>query len=284
MPGATRLSRRTVLRGLGTAVALWLEAMAPAAGITGGASAAAAPSASRFSTCPTCAHASLDAFERRCGIRPAVHPRTARSLQGRLARSHRPGARQRRRTRRRRRRPRPLARLFLTGVHPLKSDSNLRAGSLGRPSRRATDRQVHQVPLARTGMRPRHAVGQLRLGLQFRLFVKYLLAIADDADGQGGQSPTRFRPPLHWPGSRGNRLPAGETRTLSAQHPRLRRRRCQVVDGTSRHKRSPQGRRISRCRPRIGNPRRARREIQHGRAAISASRPAYRKIIRSTFV
>src|SRR5689334_19243745 len=37
MPGAVRISRRTVLRGLGTAVALpWLEAMAPAAELARG--------------------------------------------------------------------------------------------------------------------------------------------------------------------------------------------------------------------------------------------------------
>src|SRR4051794_25799389 len=44
MPGPVRISRRTVLRGLGTAVALpMLDAMAPAADLAGAAGKAAAP-------------------------------------------------------------------------------------------------------------------------------------------------------------------------------------------------------------------------------------------------
>ncbi len=129
MPGATRLSRRTVLRGLGTAVALpWLEAMAPAAGITGG-SAAAAPKRLAFLYVPNGAHMQAwtpskegAGFDLPFILEPlAPYKEELLVLTGLAqdnAAAHGDGGGDHARS---------LA-CFLTGVHPLKSDSNLRAG------------------------------------------------------------------------------------------------------------------------------------------------------------
>ncbi len=135
MPGAVRISRRTVLRGLGTAVALpCLEAMAPAADLaataraTGGL-AHAAPKRLAFLYVPNGAHMQAwtptkegTGFDLPFILEPlAPYKEDLMVLTGLAqdnAAAHGDGGGDHARS---------LA-CFLTGVHPLKSDSNLRAG------------------------------------------------------------------------------------------------------------------------------------------------------------
>jgi len=134
----TPISRRTVLRGLGTAVALpWLEAMAPAAGVNGttpGASAAAgvaklAPKRMAFLYVPNGAHmpawtptaegAAFDlpaTLEPLAGLRDDVLVLSGLAQDGAFAHGDGGGDH-----------ARAMA-CFLTGVHPLKTDTNIRAG------------------------------------------------------------------------------------------------------------------------------------------------------------
>ena len=171
---SSRISRRTVLQGLGTAIALpWLEAMAPAARLGAAASSGRAqPSAKRmaFLYVPNGVHMAdwtPDAEGHRLRDCPG-HPRSrSKPVQGRPARAHRPDPATR---------PRPngdgagdharaLA-SFLTGAQPRKTDgADIRVGvsvdqvaaqKVGRPTR---------FPSLELGCEPGATGGQLRLGL-----------------------------------------------------------------------------------------------------------------------
>ena len=175
-----RISRRTVLRGLGTALALpLLEAMrrsprwrAPAA--------TAPPLRHGLPLRPQRRpHARLDAEGRRRRLRAARRSssrwspsRTTCSVLTGLAQDN--GAGQRRRPRR----PRPRRRHASSpACHPRKTDgADIQVGRLGRPGRRQQIGQPDPVRLARAGLRRGRAGGQLRLGLQLRLLVEHLLA------------------------------------------------------------------------------------------------------------
>ncbi|MCA1685638.1 MAG: DUF1552 domain-containing protein [Planctomycetia bacterium] len=125
------ISRRTVLRGLGAAVALpWLEAMAPAADLVGKAAAAAsAPKRMAFLYVPNGAHMAAwtpegegTDFELPFILEPLKEFKddllvlSGLAQRGGEARGDGGGDH-----------ARSLA-SFLTGVHPLKTDSNIRAG------------------------------------------------------------------------------------------------------------------------------------------------------------
>jgi len=125
-----RISRRTVLRGLGTAVALpWLEAMAPAAGTGAAGAAASAPKRMAFLYVPNGAHMQdwtpskegAD-FELPFILEPLKPFKDDLLVLSGLAQdtaaAHGDGGGDHARS---------LA-CFLTGVHPLKTDSNIRAG------------------------------------------------------------------------------------------------------------------------------------------------------------
>ncbi len=147
MTRARRLSRRTVLRGLGTAIALpWLEAMAPAHRLwrTCPAQAASSPRRMAFLYVPNGVHMADWTARAKTGAtsRSAADARAAQALPGRPARPDRPGPAQRRGAGRRRRRPRPVAGLLpdrrppaqdRRGEHPRRR--------LGRPGRRPEDRR-----------------------------------------------------------------------------------------------------------------------------------------------
>jgi len=125
------ISRRTLLRGLGTAVALpWLEAMAPAAGVAAaGATAGHAPKRMAFLYVPNGAHMAAwtpkeegAGFELPFILEPLKTFKDDLLVLSGLAQSggeaHGDGGGDHARS---------LA-SFLTGVHPLKTDTNIRAG------------------------------------------------------------------------------------------------------------------------------------------------------------
>ncbi len=155
------ISRRTILRGLGTAVALpWLEAMAPSIR-SGQRGRARCPAADGVLLRPQRRpHAGLDAYGRRNGLPAPRDPPAARPVQGRPPGPDRPDPGRGLRPRRRRRRPRPVARQ-LPDRHPPAQDGRLRdqGGRLGRPGRRAEGRQGDPVPLDRAGDRPGRSGG-----------------------------------------------------------------------------------------------------------------------------
>jgi hypothetical protein len=124
-----QISRRAVLRGLGTAVALpWLEAMAPAADLAGG-SARSSPRRMAFLYVPNGAHMQAwtpkeegDGLELPFILEPLEPFKDDLLVLSGLAQdgaaAHGDGGGDHARS---------LA-CFLTGVHPLKTDSNIRAG------------------------------------------------------------------------------------------------------------------------------------------------------------
>lgn len=131
MSGPVRISRRTVLRGLGTAVALpWLEAMAPAADLAGAAAkVASAPRRMAFLYVPNGAHMQAwtpekegTGFELPFILEPLKPFQDELNVLSGLAQdgafAHGDGGGDHARS---------LA-CFLTGVHPLKTDANIRAG------------------------------------------------------------------------------------------------------------------------------------------------------------
>ena len=125
-----QISRRTVLRGLGTAVALpWLEAMAPAADLVVGKGAPSVPKRMAFLYVPNGAHMAAwtpedegDDFNLPFILEPLASFRDDLLVLSGLAQdgaaAHGDGGGDHARS---------LA-CFLTGVHPLKTDSNIRAG------------------------------------------------------------------------------------------------------------------------------------------------------------
>ncbi len=221
----TPISRRTVLRGIGTALALpWLEAMAPLA------RAAPAAPAQRmaFFYVPNGVHmphwtpgavgplGTLPAILQPARRVPARPPRPVGSDPGR-----RPGPR------RRPGGPRPVDGQ-LPDRDPPQEDG--RAGAqgrrLGRPGGRGSPRAGDAAPVDRAGDRPGGAGRQLRLGLQLRLLVEHLVAVRVDADGQGGGPPPGVRAAVRRPAPP-RRVGAGrgQARAVPQERPRLRRRR-----------------------------------------------------------
>ena len=131
MAGPMRISRRTVLRGLGTAVALpWLDAMAPAADLASAVGKASSPPLRMaFLYVPNGAHMQAWTPEKEGAgfdlpyiLEPLTPYRNDLNVLSGLAQdgafAHGDGGGDHARS---------LA-CFLTGVHPLKSDSNIRAG------------------------------------------------------------------------------------------------------------------------------------------------------------
>ena len=131
MPGPVRIARRTVLRGLGTAVALpWLEAMAPAADLAGtAAKSGALPKRLAFLYVPNGAHMQAwtpqqegAGFDLPFILEPLKPYQDDLLVMSGLAQdnaaAHGDGGGDHARS---------LA-CFLTGAHPLKTDSNIRAG------------------------------------------------------------------------------------------------------------------------------------------------------------
>ena len=92
-------------------------------------------------------------------------PQTARGVQGRLARPHRPGPAQRRRPRRRPRRPCRVARLLPD--RPIRSRPTAPTSASGSRSTRSPRRRSAshtRIPLARAGHRPRRQSGNCDSG------------------------------------------------------------------------------------------------------------------------
>ena len=145
-----RISRRTVLRGVGTVVALpFLEAMMPRA-LAAAPAAAGPPRRMAFIYVPNGAIMSdWTPSDRRGRLRAAGDPPAAGPAQRRPAGAQRPDLRQGPGQRRRRRRPRPR----LVGVPDRLPGEEDRRGQLpvrhlGRPGRRQPDRRSHPAPLA----------------------------------------------------------------------------------------------------------------------------------------
>ena len=172
MKRSRRLSRRTVLRGLGTAIALpWLEAMAPAAGRD-------------WNRIPLRPRRPVP-----CGWRSSTFP-TAFTWPTGGPRKRAPASPSRRRSNRSSRSSDELLVLtglaqhnsealgdgggdharalscFLTGVHPLKTDgANIHAGvSVDQVAAQSSAGQT-RLPSLELGIERGGAVGQLRLGL-----------------------------------------------------------------------------------------------------------------------
>ena len=202
------------------------------------------------------AHARLDAQGRRPARGPAPDPRAAGAAQVERHGAQRADARRRAAAPRRSRRSRPRGRLVPHGGPSLQDH---RQGHPQRRLRRSGGRGEGRPPdplcLARIGLRAGRAGGQLRFGLQLRLFVEHLLADADLADEQRGQPAGRLRPPLR-PGRADCRRPCAprRTRTPAQEHSGLRGRGRRRPAAQTRPQRRPQARRVSVRRARDRAP------------------------------
>ena len=170
MRTARQISRRTVLRGLGTAIALpWLEAMAPprrwplrrvppARRPPCGWPSSTSPTAS---TCPTGPRRrsaptsrSPTSSSRSPPFKDDLLVLTGLAQENGPRQGDGPGDHAR------------ALSTFLTGCHPLKTDgANIRVGVSVDQVAAPAGRRAHPLPLAGAGHRPRRAVGQLRLRL-----------------------------------------------------------------------------------------------------------------------
>ena len=191
-----QISRRTVLRGIGTAIALpWLESIMPrlSQAADGG-----PPRRMAFFSVPNGMHMP-DWTPKEEGPLDVLPPILAplEPLKSSVTRAHRADAQRRAAATRRSRRSRPLGRLV---PHGGPSVQDQRQGHPQRRFRGSGGRGEARPPdplrVARIGLRAECAGGQLRFGLQLRLYVEHLLAHANLADEQGGQSAGRVRPPF----------------------------------------------------------------------------------------
>ena len=171
-----QISRRTVLRGIGTAIALpWLESIMPrlSQAAEGG-----PPRRMAFFSVPDGMHmpdwtpkeeGPLDGL--------AADPRAAGAAQVERHGAQRADARRRAGATRRPRRSRPRGRLVPHGGPSLQDQ---RQGHpqrhFRRPGGRGEARPPDPLCLARIGLRAERAGRQLRFGLQLRLYVEHLLA------------------------------------------------------------------------------------------------------------
>ena len=240
MIDARQISRRTVLRGLGTAMALpWLEAMAPAAPRRGPAGAAAVPNRMAFLYVPNGIHMAdwtPDGGGRRLRAARTSSSRSSR-VQGRPARPDRPdadkaqangdGAGDH---------ARAAGRVPHRRASPRKTDgADIRAGvSVDQVAASKVGEQT-RLPVARARLERRRAGRQLRLRLQLRLLVEHLLAVADDADGQGDQPAAGLRAALRQRRPTGRPRPR-QARPVQAEHPRLRPEDAGRLQATARRR------------------------------------------------
>ncbi len=195
MGKSRQISRRTVLRGIGTAIALpWLESIMPRLSQAAG---GGPPRRMAFFAVPNGVHmpdwtpkgeGPLDALPPILAplepIKSNVTVLTGLALDG--GRPHRDGPGDHARS----------AASFLTGAHPYKtSGKDIRNGvSVEQAAAEKVGRLTRFASLE-LGCE-RGAGGQLRFGLQLRLFVQHLLAHANLADEQRGQPAGRVRPPF----------------------------------------------------------------------------------------
>ena len=281
------MSRRTVLRGLGAAVALpWLEVMGP---LTSWAADVARPRRRRrtgwpSSTSPTARTWPTGRRRPRAPI-SSCPPSSNRStpvkddllvLTGLTADKARD-------PRRRRRRPRPRP----VGLpHRLPAAQDRRHRHPGRHQRRPGRRRPHRRPdapgLAGDRRRARRHGRQLRLRLQLRLLLDHVLALGHAAAAQGGRSRS-------WSSS------ASSARSRDANRARRDQNRKSMLDFVredaddlrtqARRQRPAQARRILRRRPRHRAAHRAGREAAAESKAPDFAQPtgipaAYQEHVR----
>ena len=189
-----RISRRTVLRGAGAALALpWLETMAPAAPD-------ARPSPNRrcawsSCTCPTACARTTGRPRRRRGLRTHAAPQAARRPEERFPAARKSLEREDRRPQRPLAQSARLALRRLRGAH-LRRRSRFRR-HLRRSVRRAAHRRPHHAAELRTRPRShphRHRYRRRRLRAHVRLL--HLLARSAHPGAQGDRSAAGVRPPV----------------------------------------------------------------------------------------
>ncbi len=172
-----QISRRTLLKGLGTAIALpMLESMAPAEVLDRGALGPQAPGL--FLCAQRHPHGGMDSEIARGQLCDPVHPRTIGAVAERLPRSERAYTGQGAGAWRRRRRSCPRNVHFPHRPPPAQDPRRrfARRRHCG-PGGGAKGRPPDPFPISGARLRPRTALGQLRQRLQLRLFRQHLLAI-----------------------------------------------------------------------------------------------------------
>ena len=168
---------------------------------------------------------------------------------------------------------------FLTGVRVKKTAGvGYPRRHLDRPGRRQPDRPPHPLPLARTDLRRRAPVGQLRLRLFLRLSVQPRLAVAHDAGPARAESPPPLRAALRRRRARRAQGEPQESRQPPALDPRLRARRRPRPPAEARGARPAKARRVPDERPRDRGANRpgraARREGPRSRDGNPRGHPA----------
>ncbi len=267
MSDGGRISRRTVLRGVGTVVALpFLEAMLPE-GPGRRRRRSGRPDGWPSSTCPTAP--SWPTGPRRpkgpdFDLPPILEPLAP--LSGRPARPQRPDLRQGPGQRRRRRRPRPgLVRVpdRLPGAEDRRRQ--LPVGDLGRPGRRPADRRPDPAPLA--GTRASNATGAAgNCDSGYSCVYEHTISWRSPTSPLPNEVDPRLdlRPPLLRAAQR-PRPPQAEP--AAGQRARRRARRRQGAGEQARRRRPPEARPVPLLRPRAGAADRPRRDPAAGPAA-----------------